>query len=91
MATPWQGHHVHCESGKRYDWDWSEDLELVIVVSPEVDAWNAICGCFWPTNARCFTTLIDIESKLVSYIVALLPEPKLWHLRDVTEYFPEAA
>lgn len=87
--TPWATHHVFCESGKRYRWGWSEELELVVVVAPGIDAMDAIRGCFWPTNPRHLTTIIDIEQQMVSYILDLLPSPKLWHLRDVSAYFPK--
>lgn len=87
--TPWDAHHVFCESGRRYRWGWSEELELVIVVAPGIDAMDAFRGCYWPTNAKCFTTVIDIVRKRVAYIVRMLPAPVLWHRVDVTEYFPE--
>lgn len=89
--TPWDAYHVHCESGRLYRWGWSEDLELAIVVEPGIDAMDAIRGCFWPANPRTLTTIIDIKQRLVSYIVRLLPEPQLWHLRDVSAYFPEGS
>jgi hypothetical protein len=87
--TPWDAHHVFCESGRRYRWGWSEDLELVIVVAPGIDATDAFRGCFWPANAGCFTTVIDIERKQVASIVRMLPKPVLWHRADVSDYFPE--
>lgn len=88
-VTPWDAHHVFCESGRRYRWGWSQDLELAIVVVPGIDAMDAFRGCFWPTNARCFTTVIDIERKQVASIVRMLPKPVLWHLADVSDYFPD--
>jgi hypothetical protein len=87
--TPWQGVHVLCESGKAYDWAWSEDLTVAIVMAPGIDAMGAIRGCFWPCKADAYLTLIDIEKHLVSYVVAMHPKPKLWHLKDVSEYFPQ--
>lgn len=89
--TPWDVHHVHCESGKRYRWGWSEDLQLAIVVEPGIDAMDAIRGCFWPTNPRHLTTIIDIKQRMVSYVLDLLPSPRLWPLRDVSGYFPEGS
>jgi hypothetical protein len=89
--TPWDAHHVHCESGKRYRWGWSEELQLAIVVEPGVDAMDAIRGCFWPTNPHHLTTIIDIKQRMVSYVLDLLPSPKLWPLRDVSGYFPEGS
>lgn len=89
--TPWDAYHVFCESGRRYRWGWSEDLELAIVVAPGIDAMDAFRGCFWPANAKCFTTVIDIERKQVASIVRMLPEPVLWHRADVSDYFPEEA
>lgn len=86
--TEWDGVHVHCESGQRYDWAWSEELPLVIAMRPGVDAMDAIRGCFWPCNAHQFLTLIDVDRKLVSYVVGLLPKPKLWPEPDVTRYWP---
>jgi hypothetical protein len=86
--TPWDAPHVFCESGLRYRWAWSEELPLVIVTAPGIDAGDAIRGCYWPTNPREFTTLIDIERRHVAFIVRLLPKPVLWHLTDVSEYFP---
>jgi len=86
--TPWDGYHVHCESGKRYRWAWSEDLPLVIVMKPGIDAGDAIRGCFWPANAHTLLTLIDIERQRVSFVTALLPKPVLWHRKNVTDYFP---
>lgn len=90
-VTPWEAHHVFCESGRRYRWGWSQDLELAIVVAPGIDATDAFRGCFWPTNAKCFTTVIDIERKQVASIVRMLPKPVLWPRADVSDYFPEEA
>lgn len=87
--TPWDAHHVHCESGKRYRWGWSENLELAIVVRPGVDAMDAFRGCYWPADSQHLTTVIDIEGRKVSHIVQMLPRPRLWHLLDVSGYFPE--
>lgn len=91
--TPWQGPHVHCDSGKAYDWAWSEGLSLVIVVANGTDATDAIRGCFWPEhhNRTGFPTLIDIENRRVAYIVRLVPKPALWHLLDTSEHFPAQA
>lgn len=87
--TPWLAPHVFPKTGIQYDWDWSEELPLVIVMKPGIDASDAIRGCYWPANPRQLLTLIDIESRHVSYVVEMLPKPKLWHLKDVSEYFPE--
>lgn len=87
-GTPWDAHHVFCESGHRYRWGWSEDLELAIVVAPGIDAMDAFRGCYWPANAKSFTTVIDIERKQVASIVRMLPTPVLWHRADVSDYFP---
>lgn len=87
--TPWDAHHVFCDSGQRYRWGWSEGLELAIVVAPGIDAMDAICGCFWPTNPHRLTTIIDIKQQLVSYVIDLKPVPSLWPIRDVSAYFPE--
>lgn len=87
--TPWDAHHVFCRSGVRYRWGWSENLELAIVVKPGVDAMDAIRGCYWPADSQHLTAVIDIHGRKVSYIVQMLPKPRLWHLLDVSEYFPE--
>lgn len=89
--TPWDAYHVHCEPGKRYRWDWSELLRLVIVVAPGIDASDAIRGCFWPENPSDFLTLIDIQRQQVSCVIRLLPKPVLWHRKDVSDFFPETA
>lgn len=86
--TEWQGPHVFCESGKRYAWDWSRDLSIVIVLCPGVDATDAIRGCFWPMAPN-LLTLIDVERMAVAHVLGLLPKPRLWHLADVSAYFPE--
>lgn len=86
--TPWDGEHVHCESGKSYDWAWSEDLPLMIVMAPGIDISDALRGCFWPTTMS-LLTLVDIENERVSHVLDLIPKPKLWHLADVSEYFPK--
>lgn len=88
--TPWDAHHVFCESGIKYQWEWSKELPLVIVMAQGIDASDAIRGCFWPTNPRELLTLIDIEREQVSYVIDLIPKPKLWHRKDVSDYFPEA-
>lgn len=89
--TPWDADHVYCESGKRYRWAWSENLELVIVVEPGVDALDAFRGCFWPANPAHLTTVIDIQKKQVAFITEMLPKPVLWRRSDVSDYFPEEA
>lgn len=89
--TPWDAHHVYCESGEKYQWDWSKELPLTIVMAPGIDAGDAIRGCFWPTNSKQLLTLIDIERKQVSFVIELIPKPKLWHRKEVFDYFPETA
>lgn len=88
--TDWQGQHVHCISGKHYDWAWSRDLSIVIAMVPGCDISDALRGCFWPLAPE-FLTLIDVENQRVSHVIDLLPKPRLWHLADVSAYFPETA
>lgn len=89
--THWDAHHVFCESGVRYEWAWSEGLPLTIVVKPDINAMDAIKGCFWSLYFLSvgYPRIIDIEQRLVSHAVQLVPEPVLWHLKDTSEYFPE--
>ncbi len=89
-TTPWDAPHVHCTSGQDYDWEWAWGLELCVVLKPGVNARDAILNCFQRCTLDRFLTLIDIERKLVSYVVCLMPE-RVWHLRDVSAYFPEPA
>lgn len=86
--SPWIGEHVHCLSGQCYEWSWSIDLPITIVMVPGVDITDALRGCFWPM-APAYLTLIDVENMRVSFVLDLLPKPKLWHLADVSEYFPQ--
>lgn len=89
--TCWDGEHVHCESGQRYDWAWSEGLQIVIATAPGIDTRDAIFGTFWPLHfmACGYPTLIDVECQKVAHIVALIPKPTLWPVRDVSGYFPK--
>lgn len=86
--TPWQAHHVFAESGKRYDWSWSDGLQIHVVLKPGIDATDAINNLFDPFNTEHLLGVIDIERKAVSFVVTMNP-PTLWHRADVSDYFPE--
>jgi len=88
--TEWEGVHVYPKPGQAYDWGWTEGLRVVIVTAEGLDPIDAIRGCFWLEHAHKtgFPTLIDVDLKAVSYVIATLPRVQLWH-ENPADYFPE--